>query len=210
MIYAAQQATPFYLWASLNSYGVNFNGQNSIVQNLAAAPLNNLPTYTAASWVYLDSYNPQGSAIYSEGIPAATFILYVGPTGRLSAQAWNSGTPGNWKSYSSNVIVPLGRWVFVADTLSNGGARTFFASSSASNINSEAFPLQSESNAGAHYLGIGGSIGYLGAQSQMAFNGMIADLQLYNAALSASQIQQLYQSQMPPTASAAIPIGWVP
>ena len=42
------------------------------------------------------------------------------------------------------------------------------------------------------------------------FKGSIANVQLYNTALSAQQVSQLYDSSMPVTSSINIPVGWSP
>ncbi len=57
---------------------------------------------------------------------------------------------------------------------------------------------------------------YVGATEQQnlppnnEWNGSISDVQMYKTALTAQQIQQLYNSQAPPSASALIPVSWYP
>ena len=89
------------------------------------------------------------------------------------------------------------KWLFTALVLKKGVAYSGY-------INDAAYP-------DGKYIGC---IGYFGGGQigtwDRYFNGSIANVQLYNTSLSASQIQQIYNNQMPPSANASIPLSWSP
>ncbi|MGC8710369.1 MAG: LamG-like jellyroll fold domain-containing protein, partial [Candidatus Micrarchaeia archaeon] len=208
VIFNAQQASKPSLINSLNGYGVDFNGQNSYIYNATAAPLNLQPNFTIAAMVYLNSY--AGSpVIYSEGIPANTLSFGVSANGNLYASAWNAKTTNNWVGFTSNLKVPLNTWTFVALRLQNGGIGTGAATLYTDSQN-QTFTLQEENNSGAHYLGIGFNVGYLGGQGFQGLNGSIANVQIFNKALTNEQINELYRNAYPPYATSEASMGVLP
>ncbi|MFP3289114.1 MAG: LamG domain-containing protein [Candidatus Micrarchaeota archaeon] len=207
VIYTQQQIVkPSYLY-SFGGYGINFNG-NSYIYNASYAPLNLQPNYTIAAMVYLNSY--AGSPfIYTEGNPAITFGFGVTTSGNLSAAAWNAKTAGNWVGATSTLVVPLRKWTFVALTLKNGGINTGTATFYVDTKN-QTLSSQEESNTASHYLGIGFNVGYLAGQAFQGLNGSIANLQIYNKALTPQQINELYNNMYPAYASTEVSMGVLP
>lgn len=169
----------------------SFGGVDSCGAGYTSSPINNLPNYTIAAWVYPTSRASGVTAIYSEGIPAETYLFYLSSTGALTTAEWNVNTGGNWVTSSSSYIIPLNKWSFVAMSMNKGGTNTGTAVFY-NNGQSQQTSGQKESNSGSHYLGIGCNIGYLSSQGAADFNGIIADLQIYNGTLSSAQVQTLY------------------
>jgi len=207
IIYTQQQIVkPSYLY-SFGSYGINFNG-NSYIYNASYAPLNLQPNYTIAAMVYINSY--AGSPlIYSEGTPTNTLIFGVNNNGNLYAGVWNAKTTNNWVTSASNLVVPLRKWTFVALTLKNGGINTGTATFYA-DTNNQTLSSQEENNTASHYLGIGFNVGYLAGQAFQGLNGSIANLQIYNKALTPQQINELYNNMYPAYASTEVSMGVSP
>ncbi|MFP3278042.1 MAG: LamG domain-containing protein [Candidatus Micrarchaeota archaeon] len=207
VIYTQQQIVkPSYLY-SFGSYGINFNG-NSYIYNASYAPLNLQPNYTIVAMVYLNSY--AGSPfIYTEGNPLVDFQFGVTTGGNLFAAAWNAKTTNNWVYTASNLVVPLRKWTFVALTLKNGGINTGTATFYVGTQN-QSLSFQEENCSAAHYLGIGFNVGYLGGQAFQGLNGSIANLQIYNKALTPQQINELYNNIYPAYASTEVSMGVLP
>jgi|GEM_PF-3310865 len=207
VIYTQQQIVkPSYLY-SFGGYGINFNG-NSYIYNASYAPLNLQPNFTIAAMVYMNSY--AGSPlIYSEGSPANTLIFGVNTNGNLYAGVWNAKTTNNWVGTTSNLVVPLRKWTFVAFTLKNGGINTGTATFYVDTKN-QTLSSQEENNTASHYLGIGFNVGYLAGQPFQGLNGSIANLQIYSKALTPQQINELYNNMYPAYASTEVSMGVSP
>lgn len=167
----------------------DFNGASSCGNGYTTSPLNNKENFSIAAWVYPTSYGSSGTMIYSEGIPAVTSQFYLSSAGDLDAAEWNAGS---WETSSSSFIIPLNRWSFVGVTLNKGSSGTgtvkFYDNGQAALQTTG----QNESSSSSHYFGIGCNIGYQGSQPFLGFNGLIANLQLYNTTLSQSQISAIY------------------
>ncbi|MGC9011257.1 MAG: LamG-like jellyroll fold domain-containing protein, partial [Candidatus Micrarchaeia archaeon] len=206
--YTLQSIASPYLLYSFGGSGVEFNGQNSYIYNSSYAPLNLQPNFTIAAMVYLNSY-ANSPMIYSEGNPALTLGLGINSNGNLYAQVWNAKTTNNWIGFTSNLKVPLHTWTFVALSLNNGGIATGNAALYM-NTQNQTFSLQEENNSGTHYLGIGFNIGYLVSQPFQGINGSIANLQIYNKALTPKQINELYNNLYPAYASKEVSMGVLP
>ncbi len=211
--YYAQSLNAPFITPSISGYGINFNGQNSIITNSNNALLNNQPNFSISGWIYLNNYtNPAigTGMIYSEGSPGLDLYLSVTSSGQLQLGTWNANTVGNWVEYASPYVIPLHTWTFVTATLSKGGANTG-TFTLYTNMKSSSGSGQAESNSAAHYLGIGANIGsqFGNGQPFYGFNGTIADLQVYNTALNQQQVSQLYSAGMPISSSISVPLGGV-
>jgi len=165
----------------------SFNGLGSFIENPTKAPLNGLQTFTISAWVY-PTNTANGPYIYSEGSPSLSMDFGVTPGNALTISTTNSGTP---ETFTSSLSVPLNKWSFVTAELSVGGTSGTFVLSLNGQLQSGAG--QPESTAGAMFSGIGYSVGNTVGQAGSFFSGNIANVQIYNATLSQSQILQIYQ-----------------
>jgi hypothetical protein len=192
--YISQQVTKPYLISSLNSYGANFNGATSAI---GTSQLISFPSQlTVSAWAKQVGPGPVGGAntIVSEyntfllsPCEAGTAYFYMFTLGRI-----NAGT-----------CPALGTW--------NNYVSTYDGSNMALYING--VRVYTYTPHGTPYAPIRPIV--IGAWNSAQypsspFNGSISDVQVYNTALTASQVKQLYQSQMPPYASASVPLGWMP
>ncbi len=176
-----------------------FNGVNSIIYNSTTAPLDFESDFTINAWVLLNSYNPQGSWIYSEGAPQVSLMFYVNQSGNLCVSTFNSTTHYFGDSGCSSITVPLHTWTMVTAVLSNGGPQPGSGSFTVyvNDVGSTS-PGQEENVSSSHYFAVGGNTGNLtgGGQTLNGINGAITNLQVYTAALSSIQINQLYTNGM--------------
>jgi hypothetical protein len=208
VVYNPQQIAKPSIINSFGGSGIELNGQSSYVYDSTLAPLNLQPNFTIAAEVYLNSY-ANTPFIYSEGIPENSLQFGINTSGDLNVGVWNAKTPNNWVWSPSNLVVPLRKWTFVALTLKNGGIDTGTATFYVDTQN-QSLRSQEENNSGTHYLGIGFNIGNLSGQSFNGLNGSIANLQLFNKALTNVQIKQLYNNAYPQYATSEATMGVLP
>jgi len=186
------------LETSPSFYTAQFNGQSSYISILPPPPNGVFCNLTLVAWSY-DSGMPSSGAMggvvgfWSNGNAQSGWDDIEYNDNLLRFELRNQSTGNAW-TVSSNF---KGRWIFTTLVLKNGVAYSGY-------INGIAYP-------GGKNIGC---IGYFGGgvigSWDRRFNGSIANVQLYNAALSPSQIQQLYQegvSGMPYTANL---IAWWP
>jgi hypothetical protein len=203
VIYSSQGVTSPRPLTSLNSYGANFNGQSSYISTGATGFPTGGSARSVFAWIYLTS--------------APTFykgIVVYGTTSTCNAASALEWDPNFGSVYfdtlcgglDSTFPVPLHTWTFVGYTYSNGVGTMYVNSNSNSHsplyqgTPATVLPASDPSDIGKESNGMVGDF----------FPGYIADVQIYNTALSANQVQQLYQSQMPPSMSASVPLGWEP
>ncbi len=190
--YISQRAIGPYLISSLNSYGAGFNGQSSYV-SISPTALAQGNQVTMAVWA--DQLGPGNSA---RSVMMSQYATYL--------DACNSGAPtfatytSGWGFATGGTCPANGIWKQYVGTYDGSMARLYVNGVLVANA------VQS-GNLGAYGPT---SMGDWGLYSFYNFNGLLADAQVYSTALSPSQVQQLYQSQMPPSASASVPLGWVP
>ncbi len=178
-----------------------FNGQSSVIASgwLSNTPLEFLPSYTITGWVYMNAYSSTYAVIYGEGVPQGTlfFSVYNSVSSDcLDSGEWNLNYAGHWILWCSGLTIPLHQWVFVAETLANGGvgSGTVTLYSSSPNFQYQTGPGQAESDVGINTIAIGMNPAQFGAAPYMyQFNGLVSDIQLYNSTLSPSQVQGIYQ-----------------
>lgn len=165
----------------------SFDGSTSHIENPTKAPLNGLQTFTISAWIY-PTNTVSGPYIYSEGSPSLSMDFGITSGNALTISTTNSGTP---QTFTSSLSVPLNKWSFVTGELSIGGTAGTFILSLNGQLQSGAG--QPESSAGAIFSGIGYSVGNSIGQAGSFFAGNIANVQIYNATLTQSQILQIYQ-----------------
>lgn len=212
VIYSVQQITAPTQSSMLGGTGVNFNGQNANVLIPSSTSLNPTSQVTLAAWVNENNLNNACSIAGTwDDVDGnlRTYSLYP-----LQQSAWGStyhpfafaisNTGSNYPAAygpATNFISPH-TWYFLTGTFDgtniklyvNGALTQTTSAPGAIYTNSKPFLIGQQLECGGiHY-----------------FNGSISNVQLYNYALTASQVSQLYQMQTPPSASAVIPLSWYP
>ena len=169
----------------------NFNGANSYISTgISGLPLGN-SARSVFAWIYWEGPSTSSrSTVYGYG-------NYQGGTGEGAAlEIVPSGNAGKLyfesdilNAADSKNLVPINRWVFVGYTYAAGSSNTMtfyvggqnFTLSMGGQLNTQ-LPATDQANIGKD----SGGISY-------NFNGMIADVQVYNISLNRQQVIQLYQ-----------------
>ena len=193
LAYAPQQITPALLLSSLNGYGLGFGGAGGKVYALVPQVSTEIGGFdTVAFWMYWNGSAANSPSPFAFGSNALTFN---GPCfGFVAGQGGMSGVA------SSNLA---NRWVHVAAVFSNGGTNQLY-------INGVPQSLACGSGSGSGTATPSIFISGTASNSNQYFGGSIADLQIYSSKLTQTQILQLYQSGMPPSASVPASLGWSP
>jgi hypothetical protein len=169
-----------------------FNGANSYI----STGINGLPLGNSArsvfAWIYWEGPSTSSrSTVYGYG-------NYAGGTGEGAAlEIVPSGSNAGKLYFESDILnaidsknlVPINRWVFVGYTYASGSSNTmtFYVGgqnltiSLSGQLNTQ-LPAADQANIGKDSGGI-----------TYNFNGMLADVQVYNISLNRQQVIQLYQ-----------------
>lgn len=176
-------------YRSYGAYGINLNGQN---RSFVSFPANSLVAAPGAlsMWVYLGSVG--GSDSEPTFMSSGSAYLALGPSNTLEFY-----TGSGWTSAATGAL-SLDAWHNIAMVYNTSYTQLYV---DGANV------LYS-----ANTLGTAGNTIYLGARSDLLhapylLNGSIADVQIYNSTLTANQIYQLYNNQLPRIASVAVPLG---
>jgi hypothetical protein len=152
---------------------------------VTAPPLNlNTNAVTITAWLFPNG-NPQsftGILMSRNGSDASGFNF---TTNNLLGYTWNNNSSATW-SWNSGVAVPTNRWSFVALVISSANAKVYLF-----NTNS----TLSATNSLAHNAEAFSAISWIADDqnsSSRAFNGVIDEVAVFNYALTAAQLQQLY------------------
>ena len=197
-----QSGVPPYLISSPSGYGVNFNGQNSYISIPLSSTLTN---FNGASRITIAGWVKTPSTI-SGAIADCGFQNLA-----LTSSAGHTLNPGIYLNIGGTVYgvfdpsaISANNWYYVAATYDGTNIRVYV---NGVQVNSQVEPgmiSNSNANCNAGYWTIG----------KNSFGGwefgQIADVQIYNTVLTAQQIQQLYQSVMPPYADVTVPLSWFP
>ncbi|MGI0141340.1 MAG: LamG-like jellyroll fold domain-containing protein [Candidatus Micrarchaeales archaeon] len=183
------------LLSSLNYSGVKFNGQSSYI----STGTSNLPAgsnpRSVFAWIYITNVPSNLDAIEAYGTSATKELsgIYIG-RGSLDVDFASYAN-----DFQSTLSVPLDSWELVGYTYS-GTQVTIYVNGKSQSANIAALNTVVGSS----------SIGYDLPEGAGYFPGSIADVQIYNVVLSPSQVQQLYNEGIPPSASMSIPLSWSP
>jgi len=195
VIYVPQGAVRPATLSPIEGTGVNLNGANGCIT------ANVLPLPTAAetqtAWVYLRSLPPSGSFEQLTWQEGGIGGLYIGgPTGTVQFGVFNPG----FNSLSANALLTKNTWHFISGTYS-GSQMTVCLDGANCNSLATSGSIASSSS----FFDIGCK-----DNNQLFLNGSISNVQLYNTGLTKTQIQNLYNSQIAPSASITIPLSWLP
>ena len=178
---------------SNGGFGNIYNGYTSYI----GAGSNSLGTtaggsVTISAWVEPVAMT-QNSYIVEQEPLDSNWQLYL-----HNGYVYLSGGSGAAYAATSSLL-PTEAWTYVTGVIQGSSGSIYI---DGLNVSSAAV-TQIGSSAGSIEIGRSLSGGY--------FNGSIANLQIYNTALDANQIYQLYNNQLPKAASAVVPMGgWSP
>jgi hypothetical protein len=160
-------------------YVANFNGQNSYVD---AGNLNTPNSITIAAWVYWKGSGDQYQGIAGKGswnYPEGRAWDWIIDLSRSSLSFVDS-TPNEWPGPP----ISANTWTYVALTIS-ANTLYFYKNGIQSSLYTVAWTDQSRSMTIGALRRLWAGFSY--------FNGLISNVQIYNASLDAGQIQALYR-----------------
>jgi hypothetical protein len=162
---------------------LSLNGSNS--QVLVGNPAGPTGAVTIAAWIYKNTNTAWTSILDRYGSESLDCLAlgFDNTSGKKLMFIWNATSADSWANkVTGNSDIPTGQWVHVAAS-SNGSTVTFYVNGVPDGTASSGAPCTT----GNMYIGVN----YAGNDEY--FNGKIDDLHLYNRALSAAEIQGLYQ-----------------
>lgn len=165
----------------LDYNGLSFDGVDDHVSaNLGAGLANN---YTVAAWVNLRAGGTFGgtrmAVLSGPSCGSTTEVLIRSATASASdPQLLELGRCNNYEGFSSSAAIPLNRWTHVAVTVTAAKVVTYY--------------INGQPAGGGNYAGADTTLGpviHLGDNVSRKFNGSLDEVQIWNSALSAAQIQ---------------------
>jgi len=192
--------TPTQVWNATKIVSASFNGVNAFI----TANTINVPYITMQAWVMWYKFFPDsaGHAIISNSNSAQDgYMLYQAtgtPYNRITTFIYTSSIA----ALNSNTLLTTNRWYHVVVTY-DGQYIRLYINGALDNQISQSGAIKSTANP---FL-----IGSTYTASGAKFNGSIANVQIYNTALTPQQIQQLYLQGInsPPIPNAGL-VGWWP
>lgn len=158
---------------------IEFDGSNDGIDLGTSTVLTPTTGFTMSGWIYINGANANFGTIYCSWTPSTS--LYIGTKIAASStiQVYFNGT-NNFDITS----VPLNQWVHIRVT--HSGSTIF------SYING----VQTNTTSGSLISNTGTkSIGYDVGRNNYPFKGSIDDIRIYNRALSAGEIEVLYNAK---------------
>jgi len=168
---------------------LNFDGAGDYINFASYNSLNNLDKFTLSAWMLMDArkYIP---TIINKGPETAAQHIWWGV--RSNNQIWlELGDSAGYATYSSSAISwNLGQWYHLAVTFDNTAKEVrHYRDGQLVNIVST---VGKDLNSGTYTMKIGWYWG--SSPTNYDFDGSIDDVRIYNRALSATEITQLYNS----------------
>ena len=168
-----------------------FNGANSYVSIPNTAILNPTGALTISGWFNINSFNNAEPAIVDK---ESEYGLY------LWANRIEFDLSYSWNGHqTASTIFNTGTWYFVTATFDGTYQKIYLNGNLLATYN---LPGSISPNSNLVGIGIGGNI-----NTAYTFNGLISDVQIYNAPLTAQQVKQLYLQGLPMYSRVNVSIG---
>lgn len=183
---------PAWVTGLYGSGALNFDGITQQVTVANATNLNSYTSITLSGWVYLNAYDATtGSCLITknanEPIPVDPYELYfsgLDTTGHILF-ALSNGTISTRVLITNAAVVPLGVWAHIVETWDGTTMKTYM------NGSLDAITGTFTSTVGSNSLPV--RIGALNLTTAFAgWNGNIDDVRIYNRALTAAEVAQIY------------------
>lgn len=183
-----------------SSAGVNFNGQSAYINvpSSSSYDLNGKYQITFSAWINMKNFTSSGQQMIFED--NSEYYLSVGPSTAPKVGVYLAGlSPLGY--YLSGTNLNTNQWYQVGFTY-NGSKAIVYLNGVATNT------ISVTGSVSATQQGL--EIGAEQQTNSKYFNGSISNVQIYNVALTKSQMQQLYNIGSPPSAYTTIPLSWFP
>ncbi len=193
IIYYSQNTNKPYWTPGLSGYGLYFNGQGSnvIIPNTGSFANGQL---TVSAWVYSTSSVPRGEIIGEDG----DFVLAIN---KLQPN-FEVHIGGSWHNIWSGQNTIANSWYMLTGVYNGLSVNLYVNGVQTANalVSGSFSNLPSTTSIGSWEIN---------PYSQYYFNGTIADVQVYDTALSPWQVSQLYNAGLPISHRLDIPLGGV-
>ena len=176
-------------WTTGKSGGaLNFDGSNDTLFIANSASLNTISTgVTFAAWVYRNSTQSGFVSVAAREVGTSYYEhFYFGFEN--GSYRWFVNTTGGYSSVSMGGSSPTGQWVHVAGTYDGATVRLYV-----NGVQQFSTPHSGTFATDTTGVTIGASHNDSGHAAEEAFNGKVDDVAIYSYALTAQQVQQLYQ-----------------
>ena len=176
-------------WTTGKSGGaLNFDGSNDTLFIANSASLNTISTgLTFAAWVYRNSTQSGFVSVAAREVGTSYYEhFYFGFEN--GSYRWFVNTTGGYSSVSMGGSSPTGQWVHVAGTYDGATVRLYV-----NGVQQFSTPHSGTFATDTTGVTIGASHNDSSHAAEEAFNGKVDDVAIYSYALTAQQVQQLYQ-----------------
>ena len=179
--------------------GIVFDGADDFVRIPSSASINSVTSaITVAAWVFRAGNQSNWATVATRQTgttPQEHFYLGFDNSGNYR---WFVSTTAGYSSTSLGGPSPLGQWVHLVGTYDGATVRFYvngvenFSTPNTGAITTDTTPVM-----------LGGSFNDGTSNVAETFNGGIDEFHLYNRALSASEVQGLYNASLPPSDTSA-------
>lgn len=178
--------------------GVDFDNVDDLVSCGSAATLDNMTALTYAAWIKADTFDSEMGIVYKVATTTGKFFYAAnGGTGSITMGIDRTGGgSSDALSVSANSTITTGRWWFVATTWTSGSAPQLYVGSTTTAVVEVSYASQT-AGAGTIAADATGnlSIGSR-ASSNQNLDGQIAEVAVWNTALSLAQLQMIGDSKV--------------
>jgi autotransporter-associated beta strand protein len=184
--------------------GAQFGG-DSAPSDIAIAPFNVATTnFTITGWVNCNGTQDSWSGLaFSRGSGHGVGLMVVNNGGNELRYSWNDN--GNDYNSGTGLIMPAGKWAFVALAISPTQAIVYFATNGTLRSWTNTTANIGQTFSGSFYLGCDPNSLLSGSRQ---FNGTLDEFAFYNRTLTGAQISQIFtasQAAAPPSVSLTAP-----
>ncbi len=209
VIYVSQPSIVQTVPQMFGGTGANFNGQSSYINPGTTVSLRPTNAVTVNLWMSFNGTSQNGASLLDDGPNSCAgcggYGLYFIGTNTAPTFAISDGT-SRYK-VTSSVRVPYG-WHMITGVYNGINMSIYVDGASTGTISHPGNIVYSSPCSGiAGFCNV--TIGDTSINSAK-FAGAISDVQIYKLGLSTSQIQNLYGSQTPQSATAVVPLSWLP
>ncbi len=176
----------------------SFNGISSYIQVPDSASLESTNAVSVSLWFNQQSLPPgqfacllyKANSTVTSGFADRSYSLWVTPGGgEIHFTSTATGAASQTAIYTSSGLFGLNQWVHVVGIV-DASNQQMSVYVNGNLVGTAAYPSKSILS-GNYPLRIGSYVNYSGGD-QAGFNGLIADVRIYNRALSRTEVQQLY------------------
>ena len=188
--------------STLGPYGINLNSINGAITAPGKSTWNSVASanqVTISAWVYENNRTSGNEEIVVDPAPTGWDMQLSTGTMGASATLFSGG------DYWLNAFAPVRAWTLLTVTGIVGSSETLYVDGKASNTLSLSGATDPSIASNILFMGEGRN-----TSPSYPFNGALANVEIYDVSMSAQQVAQLYDNNVPATSSINVPVGWLP